>query len=100
VQTLLEQFKKYTLEVTFLYGGHNGSSEMSSKLNVVMQLLSINFRFFFSLPITACTSKQSFSTLCRVKIYLGSSSSSVSIVSDYGLEGRGLIPDRDRGFFF
>jgi hypothetical protein len=25
--------------------------------------------------------------------------SSVSIVPDYGLEGRGSIPDRDRGFF-
>jgi hypothetical protein len=25
--------------------------------------------------------------------------SSVSIVSDYGLDGRGSIPDRGRGFF-
>jgi hypothetical protein len=28
-----------------------------------------------------------------------SRSSSVSIVSDYGLDDRGSIPDRDRGFF-
>jgi hypothetical protein len=26
-------------------------------------------------------------------------SSSVSTVSDYGLDGQGSIPDRDRGFF-
>jgi hypothetical protein len=26
--------------------------------------------------------------------------STVSIVSDYGLDGQGMIPDRGRGFFF
>jgi hypothetical protein len=30
---------------------------------------------------------------------LGSWGSSVSIVSDYGLDSRGSIPDRGRGFF-
>jgi hypothetical protein len=30
----------------------------------------------------------------------GSRGSSVSIVSNYGLDDRGSIPDRGRGFFF
>jgi hypothetical protein len=36
---------------------------------------------------------------CSTKI-IRSRGSSVSIVTDYGLDNRGSIPDRDRGFFF
>jgi uncharacterized membrane protein len=32
-------------------------------------------------------------------LVIGSRGSSVSIVSDYGLDDRGSIPDRSRGFF-
>jgi hypothetical protein len=36
----------------------------------------------------------------RTRLYIRSQGSSVSIVSDYGLDDRGSIPDRGRGFFF
>jgi hypothetical protein len=35
----------------------------------------------------------------HVPLNKGEPGSSVSVVSDYGLDGRGLIPDRGRGFF-
>jgi hypothetical protein len=35
-----------------------------------------------------------------VKVLSGSRGSTVNILSDYGLDDRGLIPDRDRGFSY
>jgi hypothetical protein len=40
------------------------------------------------------------SVYCSLLSYLMSRASSVSIVTDYGLDNRGLIPVRGRGFFF
>jgi hypothetical protein len=36
---------------------------------------------------------------CHPNAPLGSRGSSVGIVSDYGLDGRGSVPDRGTGFF-
>jgi hypothetical protein len=47
-----------------------------------------------------CPSLQVILKIYTNRIREGSRGSSVSIVTDYGLDDRGSIPDRGRGFFF
>jgi hypothetical protein len=61
--------------------------------------LESNYEIYFSLhglrPLAATTQNHS-----EAKYDYRSRGSSVSIVSDYGLDDRGSIPDRGSGFFF
>jgi hypothetical protein len=54
----------------------------------------------FGCPKPAQFSSDSLSEFMSILYYSMSRGSSVSIVTDYGLDDRGSIPDRDRGFFF
>jgi hypothetical protein len=62
-----------------------------------MVLAMLNLEVILSECYLVCKDESQIFFLLQVQ---GSQGSSVSIVSDYGLDDRGSIPDRGRGFFF